>query len=92
MTTSNAINLPYKVEGTDRDERLAGELLLPFCTGTKPLKFKINMIIPLSPSLPLSSPLSVILYTLSGHNTIPAIPTQLVRGMAEGIILYNNMT
>ena len=30
MKTSNTISLPYKVEGTDRDERLAGELLLPF--------------------------------------------------------------
>ena len=59
MTTSNVINLPYKVEGTDRDERLAGELLLPFCTGTKPLKFKIDTIIPLSLPTSLFLPLSL---------------------------------
>ena len=35
MTTSNAIRLPYKVEGTDRDERLAGEFLLPFSGGMR---------------------------------------------------------
>ena len=41
MTMSNAIRLPYKVEGTDRDERLAGELLLPFSEGMR-LKQLIN--------------------------------------------------
>ena len=30
MATSNAICLAYNVEGTDSDQRLSGELLLPF--------------------------------------------------------------
>ena len=35
MKTPNATCLPYKIEGTDRDERLSGELMLPFSESTK---------------------------------------------------------
>lgn len=35
MKTSYATRLQYKIEGTDRDERLSGELMLPFSKSTK---------------------------------------------------------
>ena len=35
MKTSSTTCLQYKIEGTDRDERLAGELMLPFNDGMK---------------------------------------------------------